>query len=102
MVLGDRAAPLATLARRIAEARKALTLRPAVHVVEDFAALLGGRGRGDRAYDVARGADIGEARPEERGVGYEGVCTGRSRWQPYHLKKKTITEVLAELDRNKR
>src|SRR3546814_3332282 len=61
MVLGDRAAPLATLARRIAEARKALTLRPAVHVVEEFAALLGGRGRGDRANDVARGDDIGEA-----------------------------------------
>src|SRR3546814_18388018 len=28
-------------------------------------------------------------RSEERRVGKECVCTGRSRWSPFHLKKKT-------------
>src|SRR3546814_13316537 len=27
-------------------------------------------------------------RSEERRVGKEGVSTGRSRWSPYHIKKK--------------
>src|SRR3546814_15225856 len=30
----------------------------------------------------------GERRSEERRVGKESVSTGRSRWSPYHYKKK--------------
>src|SRR3546814_6815673 len=36
---------------------------------------------------VAR-ADPGQVRSEERRVGKEGVSTCRSRWSPYHYKKK--------------
>src|SRR3546814_13308160 len=32
-------------------------------------------------------------RSEERRVGTECVSTGRSRWSPYHLKKKKTNEV---------
>src|SRR3546814_12425557 len=32
-------------------------------------------------------------RSEERRVGKEGVSPGRSRWSPYHLNKKYMTEV---------
>src|SRR3546814_15069082 len=39
VILGDRPAPFAALARRIAQPRKAFALRPAIHVVEEFAAL---------------------------------------------------------------
>src|SRR3546814_14074864 len=31
-----------------------------------------------------------EQRSEERRVGEECVSTGRSRWSPYHLKKKEV------------
>src|SRR3546814_15247922 len=33
--------------------------------------------------------DLGAARSEERRVGKECVSTCRSRWSPYHYKKKT-------------
>ena len=68
MVLGDRAAPLAALARCVAEARETFALRPAVHIVEEFAALFGSVRRRDSAHDVAGGNDVGkaaEARPGE-------------------------------------
>src|SRR3546814_13215289 len=39
---------------------------------------------------VRSAADFRRAlRSEERRVGKECVSTGRSRWSPYHLKKKT-------------
>ena len=50
VVLGDRAAPFAALAGRIAESGEAFASRPFVHVVEEFAALFGGAGRRDRAH----------------------------------------------------
>src|SRR3546814_19324112 len=34
------------------------------------------------------------ARSEERRVGKEGVSTCRSRWSPYHYKKKTKEEKI--------
>src|SRR3546814_16985852 len=37
---------------------------------------------------LIREDDGGEARSEERRVGKEGVRTCRSRWSPYHSKKK--------------
>ena len=49
VVLGDRPAPFAALAGGVAEPGKALAPRPLVHVVEEFAALLGGARRGDGA-----------------------------------------------------
>src|SRR3546814_17706826 len=33
-------------------------------------------------------------RSEERRVGKECVSTGRSRWSPYHYKKKYYTHIL--------
>src|SRR3546814_18673781 len=36
----------------------------------------------------ARVTDCNAARSEERRVGKECVSTGRSRWSPYHYKKK--------------
>ena len=53
VVLGDRAAPFAALAGRIAKAGEALAPRPFVHVVEEFAALFG-RGRRRDGADHAR------------------------------------------------
>ena len=44
MVLGDWSAPLAALAGRIAQPRKAFAARPLVHLVEKLAALVRGRG----------------------------------------------------------
>src|SRR3546814_14229635 len=41
--------------------------------------------RGD---DPSAGGDDGAERSEERRVGKECVSTCRSRWSPYHLKKK--------------
>src|SRR3546814_13069781 len=38
--------------------------------------------------EIASGAPAPEDRTEERRVGKEGVSTGRSRWWPYHKKKK--------------
>src|SRR5439155_26456296 len=51
VVLGNGSAPLAAFARRITETGEALAPRPFIHVVEEFAALLGGAGRRDCAYD---------------------------------------------------
>src|SRR3546814_20300934 len=42
--------------------------------------------------DLAKPADPHGARPEERRVGKECVSTCRSRWSPYHSKKKTTTK----------
>src|SRR3546814_19020437 len=36
------------------------------------------------------GAGVGAGRSEERRVGQEGVSTCRSRWSPYHYKKKKL------------
>ena len=47
VVLGDWAAPITALARRIAEASEALAPRPLIHVVEEFAALFGRSRRRD-------------------------------------------------------
>src|SRR3546814_12648347 len=41
--------------------------------------------------DIQRGATREELRSEERRVGTECVRTCRSRWSPYHYKKKNIT-----------
>ena len=49
VVLGDRAAPFAALAGGVAEAGEAFAARPFVHLVEEFAALVGGARRRDRA-----------------------------------------------------
>src|SRR3546814_19638985 len=46
----------------------------------------GGRGGRDR------GAARLHRRSEERGVGKEGVSTGRSRWSPFHYNKKKYTK----------
>src|SRR3546814_12870952 len=35
---------------------------------------------------------LGDDRSEERRVGKECVSTCRSRWSPYHSKKKTMTQ----------
>src|SRR3546814_14629380 len=43
--------------------------------------------QGDRLMLTAL-VDQKGARQEERRVGKEGVSTGRSRWSPYHYKKK--------------
>src|SRR3546814_13817887 len=40
-----------------------------------------------------------EARSEERRVGKKCVSTCRSRWQPYHSKKKRITLAPRQLNR---
>src|SRR3546814_17950114 len=39
-------------------------------------------------YGLHPGNDLQCGRSEERRVGTEGVSTCRSRWWPYHLKKK--------------
>src|SRR3546814_17201135 len=46
-----------------------------------------GADAGDRA--IARHRPALPRRSEERRVGKEGVSTCRSRWSPYHSKKKT-------------
>src|SRR3546814_16724543 len=40
---------------------------------------------------IGTGGVTGVYRSEERRVGKECVSTCRSRWSPFHLKKKTIT-----------
>src|SRR5437764_12474238 len=60
VVLGDQAAPLAALARGIAEPGEAFAASPVVHVVEKFAALLGRVRRGDRTHDAAAFDDLRE------------------------------------------
>src|SRR3546814_20905325 len=59
--------------------------------VRTLAARLPGAARAGRA----RAAD---ARSEERRVGKECVSTCRSRWSPYHEKKKTYTTVILHID----
>src|SRR3546814_16204002 len=44
--------------------------------------------RGDRMFAAREFGDIRPARSEERRAGKECVSTCRSRWSPYHLKKK--------------
>src|SRR3546814_17018487 len=39
-------------------------------------------------------------RSEERRVGKESVSTCRSRWSPYHSKKKTLNAEIAEDNKN--
>src|SRR3546814_13726317 len=47
-----------------------------------------------RACRIARSATAGvRARSEERSVGKECVSTCRSRWSPYHEKKKNNTKA---------
>src|SRR3546814_12448016 len=41
-------------------------------------------------FDKHRGREFLECRSEERRVGKECVSTCRSRWSPYHSKKKTL------------
>src|SRR6185295_8963072 len=53
VILGDRAAPFAALARGVSKAREALAPRPFVHVVEELAALFGRAGRWHGANDRA-------------------------------------------------
>src|SRR3546814_13742810 len=50
-------------------------------------------GRGDRGLDTALsdGCEALIGRSEERRVGQECVSTCRSRWSPYHYKKKHST-----------
>src|SRR3546814_16988268 len=50
--------------------------------------------RGDRIREALQAVDDGEKdiRSEERSVGKECVSTCRSRWSPYHKKKKTKTK----------
>src|SRR3546814_15933067 len=46
-------------------------------------------------HEPVHGITLGEAfdcRSEERRVGKEGVSTCRSRWEPYHEKKKKLTK----------
>src|SRR3546814_19865387 len=50
------------------------------------------REQGQQQHDrraADRQAEVGE-RSEERRVGKECVSTGRSRWSPYHSKKKCV------------
>src|SRR3546814_13514721 len=49
------------------------------------------RGAGARATQTNRGVGIGLLRSEERRVGKGWVRTCRSRWSPYHYKKKNQT-----------
>src|SRR3546814_15819133 len=50
---------------------------------------LPGRSHGPQgAATRLRSADSSAVRSEERRVGKERVCTCRSRWSPYHEKKK--------------
>src|SRR3546814_18020053 len=42
------------------------------------------------------GHELAALRSEERRVGKEGVSTCRSRWSPYHSKKKTNRTVEAD------
>src|SRR3546814_18621135 len=48
---------------------------------------------GDRLAQPMRGSHVAKAvRSEERRVGKECVSTCRSRWSPYHSKKKKNTQ----------
>src|SRR3546814_17809582 len=50
----------------------------------------------DRNHDQAAEGDRhrrNDVRSEERSVGKECVSTGRSRWSPYHYKKKQQTKI---------
>src|SRR5690606_21412456 len=58
VVLGDRAAELAGLASDVAEPGVALGAGPLVHLVEELAALLGGRGGRNSAHHAARTDDL--------------------------------------------
>src|SRR3546814_15112349 len=49
---------------------------------------------GDRA--EAEGQFLSGGRSEERRVGKECVSTCRSRWSPYHYKKKISTTILVK------
>src|SRR3546814_12972271 len=54
------------------------------------------RGPRERPADLALQIEyllVGEHRSEERRVGKECVSTCRSRWSPYHSKKKTINNI---------
>ena len=60
MVLRNGSAPFAALSSGITEAREALRPCPFVHVVEELAALLCGRRRGDRTHDITGFDNLGE------------------------------------------
>src|SRR3546814_18496545 len=47
-----------------------------------------GRGGHDKPHDQEGAQQNGKMRSEERRVGKECVSTCRSRWSPYHTKKK--------------
>src|SRR4028119_1121514 len=60
MIFGDWPAPLAALARRVAEPGIAFAACPIVHVVEELAALPGGVRRRDRSHHAAAVHDLRE------------------------------------------
>src|SRR3546814_13729550 len=71
----------------------------------DFGGGRGGRAAGHRAAERApagRGAAPDGGRSEERRVGKECVSTCRSRWSPYHYKKKTRKKKRKTEVQNKR
>src|SRR3546814_19484235 len=61
-----------------------------------FACVVGYGGQAAQRAQPGHGPDqIGaKGRSEERRVGKEGVSTCRSRWSPYHYKKKKISEII--------
>src|SRR4051812_23426046 len=67
MILGDRAAKLAALLGDVAEAGMTFAACPIVHVVEEFAALPGGAGRGNGAHSAAAFDDPRE-QPKSRSL----------------------------------
>src|SRR3546814_19720865 len=53
------------------------------------------------SHGLAGGCCGGENRSEERRVGKECVSTCRSRWSPYHYKKKNKTQNTTKKNQNR-
>src|SRR3546814_15284411 len=72
---------LCGIGREAAERKGALLLKAAER-------LRGFSGDAEHPLGTSLGVALYDPRSEERRVGKEGVSTCRSRWSPYHKKKK--------------
>src|SRR3546814_12911621 len=70
--------------------QRGLALAVGGNLRQPLANLFGGLA-GTRLLGIETVAGNGQARSEESRVGKECVSTCRSRWSPYHYKKKTIS-----------
>src|SRR3546814_11620694 len=72
---------------------KFMRVEHTLHALEVPADPAGETARAFAKASLRRDREIGEERSEERRVGKECVSTCRSRWSPYHKKKKNHTNT---------